>query len=102
MSYLPLNNRTTADQYTDALTLRSPGAVRCNVTVANAAVYRRFGMGVGGIEWQEEVFTPPGFMSLDRRFDAVQFRSAVPGTPAQIIVEAVPPLELGAPPETHA
>jgi hypothetical protein len=97
VSYLPVNNRTTDDEYTDACTLRCPGAVRCNLLIANAAVYRRFGYGGGGIDWQDEVFTPPGFMSLDRRFDAIQLRSAAAGHPAQVTIEAVPPAELGAP-----
>jgi hypothetical protein len=88
VSYLPLNNITTADDYVQRCTLRAPGAGKWDLDIANAAIYVSFGHGTAGILWDAETFIPPGFRSLTRNADAVRVRSAVRGTPAQVTLEA--------------
>lgn len=85
-----LNNVTTADGYTDAVTLRAPGSARLTLHVRNAAIYYQLGAGVAGVLWREEVFAPPGTHGLDRVFDVVRVRSAAAGAPAQVTVDAGP------------
>lgn len=95
MSYAPLNNATTGDDYTKPNTVHAPGARRWNLSVNNAAIYYRFGAGSVDVQYGFEVFLAPGFRSFDRAADACQVRSAVPGTPAQVTVEALTAEEVG-------
>lgn len=84
-----LNNVTTQDRYTDALTIRGAGFARLTLHVANASIDYQLGHGVGGILWDDEVFLPAGeTFSGERGFDAVRVRSHVPGKPAQVTVDA--------------
>jgi hypothetical protein len=86
-----LNNITTADGYTGANTLRAPGSGRITMHVRNAAIYYQLGTGLGGVLWQDEIFCPPMTWSGARVFDLARVRSAVPGTPAQVTIDAGPP-----------
>jgi hypothetical protein len=36
----------------------------------------------------------PGYRSLERRADAIRVRSAATGRPAQVTIEAVPPVDI--------
>jgi hypothetical protein len=84
-----LNNVTTADDYVDRCTVRAPGATSWDIDVGNAAIYLRFGRGIAGIVWEAETFVAPGFRGLARDADAAQVRSAAPGHPAQVTLEAI-------------
>jgi hypothetical protein len=97
--YPPINNATTQDGWTPALTLAAPKAQRWNVDVANAAVYVCFGDGWPDVRWDSEqgVFVGPGFRSYDRSKDAVRIRSAAAGHPAQVTIEALGFSDLGIP-----
>ena len=95
---MPLNNQTSADNYTAANSLEvSPPASKCNLVVANAAVFVQFSDGGGMLKsqaWLPETFYPPGYYNLNNPtgtgvFNAVRFRSAVAGTPGQVTVSAI-------------
>lgn len=83
-----LNNQTTADA---AQVFSCRGAQNLVITVANAAVYLAFAhnnAGVVGALGVEE-FTPPQLLDVEGEWiDAVSYRSAVPGLPAQITIIA--------------
>lgn len=91
---MPLNNQTSADNYTDANTLTcDPPATKLNLIVANAAVYVNIS-NAGGLRrsqaWDQETYYPPGFYNRTLPpFNAVRFRSAVAGTPAQVTISAL-------------
>lgn len=85
-----LNNVTTSDAYSDQNTLRAPGSERLMIHVRNAAIAYQLGAGIEGIAWRDEVFLPPGTLSIDRTFDAVRVRSWVAGWPAQVTIDAGP------------
>jgi hypothetical protein len=94
-----LNNITTADDYTDATTVAAHASTRLRLFVRNAAVYRQLARGgtAGALVWEEgidgEMFTPPGNFSFDETdnpFDGARVRSAVPGAPAQVTLQATP------------
>lgn len=97
MSYAPVNNATTADDFTTAATLLAPGSVRFNIDVANAAVFYQFGEGWPDVRWGFAVFMGPGFRSFDRQKDAMRVRSAAAGHPAQVTLEALTASELAIP-----
>lgn len=88
----PLNNVTTLDGYDDARTTLLPPkpAPQVQVLVANAGVYMQLercdGLRVGGGLLLPEEFKAPGMHGIDRGFPIgrVRFRSAAPGTPAQV------------------
>lgn len=86
-----LNNVTTSDGYTGQTTLEAPGTGRVTMHVRNAAVYYSLARGFGASLWGDDIFCPPGSWSGDRDCDGVRVRSAVPGVPAQVTVDAGPP-----------
>ena len=97
-----LNNITTADGYTLANTLPCEGAVKLNIEVSGAAIFYRYAIrdslhptGWAGAtsNFGPEVFKGPNTYLLSRNADAVQVRSAVPGKPAQVTIEALGPGE---------
>lgn len=91
----PLNNVTTADDYTPANTVEvNYPLARATIRVNNAAVYRQLLVGLDNnpraARWQPELFVPPGQEKVQRRFlFGVRVRSAVAGTPAQVTIELV-------------
>jgi hypothetical protein len=94
VSYLPLNNVTTADDYAERATIHGPGSGRVTLDVGNAAIYLQLGDSVPDVRWRNEVFVTPGFKSWDRRADAARVRSAAPGHAAQVTLELVPAAEV--------
>lgn len=91
-----LNNVTTSDDYEESTTLQCPGTTELEITVGNKAIYiqyafREHGMSGTSPVWtpQNGVYMPPGFHTRGRNVDGVRVRSAVPGTPAQVTIEAV-------------
>lgn len=96
MSFAPLNNIATTDDYTAAATIICPGAARINIDAANASILFQIGYGndLGAMRWQPETFLAPSFRSLDRRADAIRVRSATPAKPARVTVEAIPAIDL--------
>lgn len=94
----PLNNRTTADAWTDNATLKCVQVCsRVNLDVNNNPVYVQFSRPnpSGALDWDQEVYVPPTFRALDRRFNAVRARSAVTGKPAQVTIVALTPEDIG-------
>lgn len=94
----PINNRTTADGWTDNATLKAVQVcTRVNIDVNNNPVYLQFSRPnpSGALEWGAEVYMPPTFRALDRKFNAVRARSAVPGKPAQITIVGLTPEDIG-------
>jgi len=91
---MPLNNVTTANDYTAGTTLETdPPATKLNMVVANAAVYVNVS-NAGGLRrsqaWDLETYYPPGYYNLNKPpFNAVRVRSAVAGTPAQVTISAL-------------
>lgn len=86
--YQSLANVTTADDFTDAATLRLPGTVRIVLQVANAAVFYQLDESEEGKGlWTGERFLSPSIGSLDRRCSGIRFRSALLGKPAQVSCE---------------
>lgn len=89
-----LNNVTTQDRYAAPTTLRAPGSQRLTMHVralpgaAAGGIYYELGSGFEGVLWQGEVFMPPGTFSGSREFDSVRVRSAVPGVPMQVTIDA--------------
>jgi hypothetical protein len=87
-----LNNVTTADDYTSATTLETPGAVAIRLSIANAAIYysqrdrldAAAGMRGQSIPWGPEVFAEPSYLTIRGPIDGIRVRSAVAGTPAQV------------------
>lgn len=83
-----LNNRTTTDA---AQVFSCRGARNLVITVANASVFLAFAHNDAGVvgSFGVEEFTPPQLLDVDdERIDAVSFRSAVAGIPAQITIIA--------------
>lgn len=90
-----LKNQATQDGFVDELTVRLPGTVRVFLQVANAAVlYQEDKSGEGKGLWTSERFLTPTVGSFDRVCSGLRFRSAVPGTPAQVSVELLDADEL--------
>jgi hypothetical protein len=87
-----LVNQTTTDT---AQVLECGGSVRVNADVFNAAIIVRYGQGRGSYIWGPPVFYAPAHRSLDRACDAIEYRNALPGLPAQLSVEALTPTDLG-------
>lgn len=89
MSYA-LNNVATANTYGSCV-LACKGAVKTNITVANAAVYctPTFRDMAGNQTTGAEIYLAPGFYSHRRPVDQLTFRSAVAGVPAQVTAEAL-------------
>lgn len=84
---MSLINATTADAWSEAATLLAPGATRFVVQVSNAAVIYQLGHGWPNVVWDsDERALLPVVAALERRADAMRFRSRVPGSPA--IVDA--------------
>jgi hypothetical protein len=87
-----LVNVTTSDGYTAATTLNCPGAGTVTLSVRNAAVLVQFGAGSPPAWDNPEEFRAPQDRSTPRRAgrpcDAVRVRSAKPGTPAQVSIDA--------------
>jgi hypothetical protein len=94
VSYLPLNNVTTSDDYRDDATAIGPGSGRVTLDIGNAAVYLQLGDSVPDVRWRPELFVTPGFKSYDRRCDAARVRSAALGHAAQVTLELVPAAEV--------
>lgn len=96
----PLNNKTTADAYTDANTLRNQSpCVLVQLHVFNAAIYYQLQIGGSGEEsrdqpFRAEVFLAPGFHHFYRRVTGCRIRSAKAGQPAQVTVNLIPDDEL--------
>ena len=91
-----LNNVTTGDEYTDDNTLECPGTVELNITVGNKAIYIQFAFRVQGftgssLQWTpvNGLYLPPAFYTRGYNVDGVRVKSAVPGVPAQVTIEAV-------------
>lgn len=84
-----LNNVATQDRYATATTLVCPQTTRLTIHVRNANAYYQLGRGWPGVLWDvDEVFIPAGSESLARTIDAIRVRSAVPGKPAQVTIDA--------------
>jgi hypothetical protein len=84
-----LNNVATGDRYTTAAQLFCPGATELTIHVRNANVYWQLGHGTPSVSWDAtEKFFPAGSLGAARRCDAVRFRSATPGAPARVSVDA--------------
>lgn len=84
-----LNNRQTTDA---AQVFSCRGAQNLSITLSNAAAYLAFAHqvneGIPGSLGLEE-FTPPQLLEITgEAIDAVSFRSAAPGVPAQITIIA--------------
>lgn len=91
-----LNNRASADDYTEPNTLSCPQTVKVNLVVANAAIYVQFGDPSPGVVGGAAAYGPerqflPGFHNMVRRTETIRFRSVVSGRPAQVTVEALTP-----------
>lgn len=91
-----LNNVTTGDDFTEAATLECPGVKELNIMVYNAAVFIQYAFRTMGYKsdspvWQptDGVFFPPGERTRGLNVEQVRVRSAVPGKPAQVTIEAV-------------
>jgi hypothetical protein len=105
---LTLNNVTTGDAYTPALTLGP--AWPCNqitFLVANAPVFVQLAdKSHSGSEspWGDEILVPPSTGTYTN-ITGIRFRSAVAGVPAQIVAQLVlpeDPLPVGSNPYTQA
>lgn len=85
-----LNLITTTDQYSDANTLQCPNTVRLNLKVFNNGIFLAIGTSAvpTGAQMGNEVFYPPGMYSLDRSINAASVRSADPGSPAIVAMDA--------------
>lgn len=94
-----LNNVTTLDSYDATTTLICQGAVKINLEVSGAAIFYRYaprtslrpGATIGN--FGPEAFKGPATYLLGRNIEAIQVRSAVPGKPAQVTIEALGPGE---------
>lgn len=79
----------TADAWTEAATLRAPGATRFLIQVSNAAVIYQLGRSWPNTVWDsDEHALLPVVAALERRADAIRFRSRVPGSPALVDASA--------------
>lgn len=100
MSYV-LDHAATTDAYPTQLgqgaSLRCAHTVRLTVDVEDAPVYMQLGEGSRGVEFsQPEVRRGPAIYTFERACDAVRFRSAIPGLPARVSVEAATEQDVGA------
>lgn len=85
-------NVATSDRYTAAAVATAPGATRWTLTIANASVLYQLGQGWPGVVWDaEERLLPPTIGSIERRCDAIRFRSATPGAPALVSCDGLLP-----------
>lgn len=84
-----LANVATADTYGVAPTVSLTGAVKSQVTVSNAAVHMRVtSRDVDGTTTiGPDVFLLPGFYSLVRPLNKLEFKSAVAGVPGRVSAE---------------
>lgn len=89
----PLNNVSTADAYDDFVATLElhPPRTEATVVITGAAAMVQLsrippGMAAGAGTLEPEEFWVPSAYVVDRefRFDRIRFRSAVPGTPAQV------------------
>lgn len=104
---LVLNNVATSDQYTTACTLGpAPSAYKVVYLVANASVIAQTKPYVPSsfteMAWGPEILITPQGAEFDKCC-AIRFRSAVPGTPAQVIaqlIEKEDPVPVGGTPFT--
>lgn len=90
-----MNNVQTTDGYSAPRILSCQGAKRLMLHArqtpgvsGSGAIYYELGLGTPTPVWQGEVFMPPGTISRAVRFDAVRVRSAAPGKPASVTVDA--------------
>ena len=93
-----LNNVATADDYTPANTLYTEGAIKINIQVYNAAIFYKYAPAASnrnprGTTFNPETFLAPGDFLLVRRAAQVAVRSAVPGVPALVTIEALTDLD---------
>lgn len=92
MSYA-LSLLETEDEYSDANTLQCPGSIKLDIQVANAGIFYQFAGASKEQQWgnvyNPEVFLAPGTYLLFRRSMQVRVRSAVPGKPAIVTLEAL-------------
>lgn len=83
----------TTDHYSEESTLQCPGAIKLDIQVTGAGVFYQFAGGSKEQPWGEvfnpETFLAPATYLLFRRAMQVRFRSAVPGKPAIVTVEAL-------------
>lgn len=97
MSYA-LNNIATTDSYpvSGGASLSTRGAVRANISISNNAVFFRptFRDLDGTTTVGAEIFMPPGFYSLSRRLDKLEFRSGATSMVARVSVEALTQAEV--------
>lgn len=92
---MSLINATTSDRYTEAATVKAPGAVRWTLAIANASVVYQLGQGWPGPVWDtEERLLPPTIGSIERRCDAIRFRSATAGQPARVSADGLLPQQV--------
>lgn len=94
---MSLINVPTSDGYTEAATLRCPGAVRLILQVSGQAVRYQLGRGYPGgqITWEaDERPLMPAMASLERRCDAVRFRNMSPGQIAYVSADALTTTDL--------
>lgn len=103
MSY-PLNNVSTANAYSPANTVDNiPVCARVNFDVVNAAIFYQLRAPTAGQnrlkpetwDWQPEVRLNPSFRSFERVLVGYRIRSAVPGSPAIVTVDAITKAEIG-------
>lgn len=89
---MSLINVQTSDSYTEGCTLRCPGAVRLVLTISGQGVRYQLGRGYPGgqVTWEaDERVLLPSMASLERRCDAVRFRSLSTGQPAYVSADAL-------------
>lgn len=87
-----LSNIQTSDGYTAASTSDQMEAYHVTLLINNAAVYvQRQPMqgNMATVGYELEALYPPGFYSLTRNLAAIRVRSAVPGQPALVTIEAL-------------
>jgi hypothetical protein len=78
------------DAYSEASTLTCGGAHKLRIQTSLAAIYLQFGVGIGGVEWEDENPFFPTVGSIARAFDAVRVRNLTAGEPAQVLLTAEP------------
>jgi hypothetical protein len=90
-----LNNVTTGDSYSNQTSVIQQNLARINLIVSGSAIlYQLADRWPPGSEWAEEKYLPPGMYSFERDCHGIRVRSAVPGQPAQVVVDALTPSEV--------
>ena len=89
---------TTSDNYDNTTTTETQECSRLTVMISNAPIYYRLRIP-GDNQWDSEHYLPSAkgqtfFFSFDRKFEGVQFRSAIGGSPAVVVAQLIPASDL--------